>query len=233
MLHIDLHKSVFISILRGIYSDATLRSKLGFKGGTAAMLFYDLPRFSVDLDFDLLDPGKKEVVFQRLREMLLRFGLLKQAVEKQYTLFFLVNYRKGERNMKIEVSKRGSKAEFIVKNYMGISMLVMKEEDMATGKLAALITRKRFATRDMFDLWFYLKNNWDINEQLLFEKTSLSIASALKKAQKRVKDIKKTDLLAGLGELLDQKQKAWAREKLKDDLLFYLKLRLEIVKKRK
>lgn len=224
MVNIDLHKSIFISILRDIYSDPHLRSVLGFKGGTAAMLFYELPRFSVDLDFDLLDPEKKEAVFEKLKEILPNFGTLTQSVEKQYTLFFILNYQKGERNLKVEVSKRPSKSEFIIKNYLGISMLVMKEEDMAAGKLSALLTRKRFATRDIFDLWFFLKNNWQINKELVLEKTGMSLADALKKAQNQVKDIKKTELLAGMGDLLDNKQKAWVKEKLIDETMFYLRL---------
>ena len=70
VLNKDLHKSSFLSVLRAIYSDPDLRSVLGFKGGTAALLFYNLPRFSVDLDFDLLDPNKKEVVFEKIRVIL-------------------------------------------------------------------------------------------------------------------------------------------------------------------
>src|SRR3989338_6326925 len=143
MVNIDFHKSVFISILREIYSDPLLRSILGFKGETATMLFYELPRFSVDLDFDLLEPAKKEAVFERLKKTLLQFGTLSEASEKQYTLFFLLNYRKGGRNLKIEISKRPSTSEYVLKNYLGISMLVMKKEDMAAGKVAALLTRKR------------------------------------------------------------------------------------------
>jgi len=224
MVNIDLHKSIFINILREIYADPNLRSILGFKGGTAAMLFYQLPRFSVDLDFDLLDPEKKEAVFEKLKEILPNFGTLTQSVDKQSTLFFILNYQKGERNLKVEVSKRPSKAEFVIKNYLGISMLIMKEEDMAAGKLSALLTRKRFATRDVFDLWFFLKNNWQINEELVLEKTGVSLTDALKKAQNQVKDIKKTELLAGMGDLLDNKQKAWVKEKLVDETLFYLRL---------
>ena len=105
-------------------------------------------------------------------------------------------------------------------------MLVMKEEDMVAGKLAALFTRKRFATRDMFDLWFFLKNNWQINEEFLKEKSGLSLAQALKKAQSLVKGVKKTELLAGLGELLDNKQKAFVKGKLQEELVFLLKLYL-------
>lgn len=224
MVNIDLHKSIFINILREIYSDPNLRSILGFKGGTAAMLFYQLPRFSVDLDFELLDSEKKEAVFEKLKEILPNFGTLTQSAVKQSTLFFILNYQKGERNLKVEVSKRPSKAEFVIKNYLGISMLIMKEEDMAAGKLSALLTRKRFATRDIFDLWFFLKNNWQINEELVLEKTGMSLTDALKKAQNQVKDIKKTELLAGMGDLLDNKQKAWVKEKLVDETLFYLRL---------
>jgi len=89
----DLHRDVFVNILRNIYSDVLLRSNLGFKGGTAAMLFYELPRFSVDLDFDLLDSDKKEEVFQKLREILIQYGDIVEAYDKKYTLFFLLKYK--------------------------------------------------------------------------------------------------------------------------------------------
>lgn len=224
MVNIDLHRTIFINILREIYSDPNLRSVLGFKGGTAAFLFYGLPRFSVDLDFDLLDLEQKEVVFNRLKEILPGFGNLTEAIEKRFTLFFLLNYQKGERNLKVEISKRPVKANFAIKNYLGISMLVMESADMAAGKLSALLTRKRFASRDVYDLWFYLKNNWPINEKLLQEKTGMSFTDALKKAQEKIGGIKKTELLSGLGELLDNKQKNWVREKLIEETIYYLKL---------
>lgn len=211
MVNIDLHRSNLVNILREIYSDALLRVSLGFKGGTAAMLFYGLPRFSVDLDFDLLDQDKKEEVFQRLQEILPQFGKLTQAEEKQYTLFFLLSYRTGERSLKVEISKRLLRAQYTIKNYLGISMLVMREEDMIAGKLAALLTRKRFAARDLFDLWFFLKNNWQIDEKRVLESTNLSMPQALKKAQDQVRAVKATEFLAGLGEL-------------QEELLFLLKL---------
>lgn len=230
MLNKDLHRAALINALSAIYSDSQIRNLLGFKGGTAAVLFHEFPRFSVDLDFDLLDESKKELVFERLKEILPRVGRIDQAQDKHYNLFFLVNYSKGERNLKVEISKRASKAEYVVKNYLGIPILVMKEDDMAAGKLAALVTRKRFATRDMFDMWFFLKNNWPIDGEVLEEKTGLSLHQALKEAQKRIKDIKKTELLAGLGDLLDNKQKAFVKEKLVGELGFQLKLRQSLEK---
>lgn len=226
MTNINIHRDSLIKVLRAIYSDTLLRTLLGFKGGTAAMLFYNLPRFSVDLDFDLLTPSKKELVFARLKEILPQFGEVIQAQDKQYTLFFLLRYKKEERGLKVEISKRIVRSDYRVKNFLGISMLVMKEEDMIAGKLAALLTRKRFATRDMFDLWFFLKENWQINEKFLEEKTDLSLSQALQKAQPLIKNVKPTELLAGLGDLIDEKQKAWVKAHLQKDLIFQLKLYL-------
>lgn len=224
--HKELHKDISVGILREVYADTLLRTSLGFKGGTAAMLFYGLPRFSVDLDFNLLEPDKKETVFERLKKILPKYGTIIEAKDKHYTLFFLINYKKGERGLKVEISKRPLQYAYAPKNFLGIPMLVMREEDMAAGKLSALLTRKRFATRDIFDMWFFLKEHWEINEAILKENTGLTLAQALRKAQTVVRKVKKTELLAGLGELLDEKQKIWVREKLQDELIFLLKLYL-------
>jgi predicted nucleotidyltransferase component of viral defense system len=64
------HKSILIKILKDIYSHPTIGPILGFKGGTAANLFYNLDRFSVDLDFDLLDTTKEELVFKEIKSIL-------------------------------------------------------------------------------------------------------------------------------------------------------------------
>ena len=58
MLKISTHQLIMTKIVKEIYSDITIGPALGFKGGLP-LNFYDLPRFSVDLDFDLLDESKK------------------------------------------------------------------------------------------------------------------------------------------------------------------------------
>jgi len=224
MVKPDIHKANLIGILKEIYSDPLLRSILGFKGGTAAMLFYDLPRLSVDLDFDLLDVKKKMVVYKKLETILPQFGELIEAQDKYYTLFFLVRYEKGGRNLKIEISKRETLAHYEPKDYLGISMLVMTQADMVASKLVALLTRSRFASRDLFDLWFFLKNNWEINEKVVEELSRMTLTDALKKAEEKVKTIKKTELLSGLGDLLDIKQKNWVKTNLLEELIFLITL---------
>lgn len=231
MVDINRHKVILITILRSFYSDILLRSSLGFKGGTASMLFYDLPRFSVDLDFDLLAPKKEDKVFTKLKEILPQFGEIREAIKKRNTIFFLLNYQKDERNLKVEVSIRPTKAKFATKIYLGIPILVMKEEDMIAAKLSTVLTRKKFAARDLFDLWFFLKNQWRINEEIVNENTQLSLTDALEKVEEKVKKVRHTEFLAGIGDLLDNKQKAWVRNHLRDELIFQLKLYRETLKK--
>ncbi len=174
MLDHTKHRVTLIDILKSIYGDPDLRTILGFKGGTAAMLFYDSPRLSVDLDFDLLDEDKKESVFERMKAILERPGVLREAKEKRLTLFFLVSYEKGEHTIKVDISKRKGASGFELKGYLGVTALVMKPEDVIAGKLSALLTRRKFATRDVFDLWFFLKNKWIINEMVLTERSGFS-----------------------------------------------------------
>ena len=63
VLNISTHKTILFQILKDIYSDTLISPFLGFKGGTAALLFYKLGRFSVDLDFDLLGESKEDLIF--------------------------------------------------------------------------------------------------------------------------------------------------------------------------
>lgn len=227
MFNSERHKTILIRILKEIYSEPSVRTALGFKGGTAAYLFYDLPRLSVDLDFDLLAPDKKKKVFEKVKKILLQFGLLEEAIEKRNTLFFLLSYSKGERKIKVEISKRLFSSKYEIKSYLGIPVLLMKKEDMVANKLAAFLTRPKFASRDLFDLWFFLKNDWSINEEIIKERLGVSLKKALNKAIKKTKTIKTSALLSGLGELVDEKQKAFIREKLKEEAVFNLKLYLE------
>ena len=66
-------------ILRDIYSDTSISSLVGFKGGTCAYFFYALPRFSVDLDFDLFksDEATQKLVHKKIGGMLRKYGEVK------------------------------------------------------------------------------------------------------------------------------------------------------------
>jgi predicted nucleotidyltransferase component of viral defense system len=90
-LEIVTHKSILLHILKDIYSDQIIGLSLGFKGGTAAYLFYDLCRFSVDLDFDLLDHNQEEYVFEQVQKIIEKYGVVKDSRKKRFNFFYLLS----------------------------------------------------------------------------------------------------------------------------------------------
>lgn len=227
MFDLKAHKFILIQILKDIYSSQEIAAFLGFKGGTACYLFHDLPRFSIDLDFNLLAEEKKDLVFQKIKEILTKYGELKETKEKRFTLFFLLSYGEKAKNIKVEISKRKFPNQYEIKNYLGIPMLVMKKEDILAHKLAALLGRREMANRDLFDLWYFLKNNWPVNKRLLAILTQDSFQDYLKKCLKTAGKLNEKYLLQGLGEVLEEKQKEWIKKGLKKELLFLMRYYLE------
>jgi len=227
MLNINEHKFILVSLLKQIYSDVTISPLLGLKGGTAVYLFYNLSRFSVDLDFNLFDFKKEKFVLDKIESMAKKFGSIKDKSKKRYTLFLLFSYKKEAQNVKIEISRRRFPDHYEVKNYLGIPMLVMTKEDLFAHKLVALLERRKIANRDLFDLWFFMKNKWSINQELVELRTKMELKNYFQKCIEKVETIQKRNILQGLGELVDERQKIWVKNKLKDELLFLLKFYMQ------
>lgn len=230
---ITKHKNILIKILKNIYTDQTIGPVLGFKGGTAAYLFYGLNRFSVDLDFDLLDESKEDYVFEKIEKIIKEFGVIKEKYKKQHTLFFILTYTEETPNIpniKVEISRRNFGSGYELKNYLGISMLVMIKEDMFAHKLVAMHERLGRTNRDIFDVWFFLQKDWLINKEIVEKRTGMHLKEFLQKSIDALEKMSNTGILAGIGDLLDTKQKVWAKANLKKDVLFLLKVKLESLK---
>lgn len=223
-----MHKSHLVDLLKAMYSDATLAPLLGFKGGTAAYLFYDLPRFSVDLDFNLLSLEMEDLVFEKVGAIAERSFEVKEKYKKRYTLFFVLSYDRDAQNIKIEISRRARSDRYELKQYLGIPMLVMVKEDMVAHKLIALLDRRKPANRDLFDVWFFLSKKSPINKTIIEDAAGLPFSEYLKKCIVFVEGLDGAHILGGLGELLDAQQKVWVKQHLRDELLFALRLRLEV-----
>lgn len=225
MLIISKHRSVMFEILKGIYQDGLLGPILGFKGGTLLYILHNLSRFSVDLDFDLLDEKKENQVLPRLKTILKDIGNVKELTNKKYTLFSLLSYGKDQRNLKIEISKRNLGSKYEISNYLGLSIQTMIKEDIFANKLLALTTREKPVNRDVYDTWFLLKKNWDVNWNLVQKRSLLEKEEFLKKCIKTLEDWPLKHVLDGIGELLDNSTKDWVKKNLIKDTIFLLRAR--------
>ena len=226
-LDIATHKTVLFQILKDIYADTTLSPFLGFKGGTAALMFYGLNRFSVDLDFDLLDETKEDYVFERIIPIIKRHGTLKESHKKRFSLFCLLSYADKAHNIKVEINRRQFGSRYELKTYLGVSMLVMVPEDMFAHKLMAMYERIGKTSRDVYDVWFFLQNRFPINKQIVEQRSKMTFDELLQKCIGQLENMNNRHILDGVGELITAGQKDWAKAKLREETISLLKLRLE------
>ena len=225
-LDISIHKTILFQILKDIYMDTSISPYLGFKGGTAAFMFYGLDRFSVDLDFDLLDEGLEDYVFEKVIKIACKYGILKESYKKRFSLFFLVSYDDKARNIKVEINRREFESRYEIKNYLGISMQVIALEDMFAHKLMAMHERIGETSRDIYDVWFFLNTRSPINKSIVEKRSGVSFEDLVKKCIDQLEKMSHRRILDGLGELLTPGQKDRARVKLREETIALLKLRI-------
>ena len=225
-IDIATHKTILFQILKDIYMDTNISPYLGLKGGTAALMFYGLDRFSVDLDFDLLDERQEDNVFERVVQIAENYGTLKESHKKHFSLFCLIAYDDKSRNIKVEINRRQFGSRYEIKTYLGISMNVMLLEDMFAHKLMAMHERIDKTGRDIYDVWFFLKARAPINKSIVEKRAGESFDGLVKKCIDQLETMDNRQVLRGLGELLTPGQKDWARAKLREETITYLKLRI-------
>lgn len=218
-MDINKHKFFMMQVLKDIYSDIELASCLGFKGGTALMFFYNLPRFSVDLDFNLLDKSKEKRVYDKVRAILLRYGKIFDEAMKFYGPIIVLDYGIGERKLKVEISNREYDNHYEIKNLLGIQMKVLVEPDMFAHKLCALLDRTEVTSRDIFDCWFFLQRHCAVNAGIVESRMGMPLADYLQKCIERLETTSDKSLMSGLGELTDAKMKSFVRTKLRRETI--------------
>lgn len=221
------HKSILLQILKDIYTDTSIAPYLGFKGGTAAMLFYGLDRYSVDIDLDLLDDAKEELVFGKIQDIAKEYGTIVDSHRKRFNLVTVISYEPGAQNIKIEINRRQFGSDYGMKTFLGISMLVMTEPDMFAHKLMAMYERIGKTSRDVFDVYYFFKQGWEINRVIVEQRSGLPFKEALQKCVEILERMDDRHILDGLGELLSGPQKDWVRAKLKNETIFFLKMAIE------
>jgi hypothetical protein len=141
-------------------------------------------------------------------------------------LLNILAYDNVSQNIKIEVSRRNFGSSFEVKTLLGIPMLVMIPADMFANKLMAMLERVGKTSRDIYDVWFFLKHNWEINKEIVESRSGLTYKDALVACINEMEKMNNRNILVGLGEALTGPQKDWARAKLKSETIFLLKARL-------
>jgi len=107
----------------------------------------------------------------------------------------------------------------------------MTPESIFTNKLVALSERKQLqnkvASRDLYDVYFFFKHHFPLNERIIKERTGKNLKEYLNFLLDFIpKHFNQENILRGLGELVDEKQKYWIKKNLLSETLGYIQFAL-------
>jgi len=184
----NAEKDYLLELLLYILSD--YRRSLVFKGGTALYKFYNLNRFSEDIDFDVI--GKRfdiDKVIKKIIRHLELVGMQRTIFEKtengnEINIRFAIRgpLYDGSKNsisrVTINISKRERPISHIEKLLVttypeipSFELSVLDVEEIAAEKIRCILTREK--PRDIYDLWFLSKKGITIDVPLVDKKLKI------------------------------------------------------------
>ena len=159
--------------------------KIWFKGGTALRLLFNSPRFSEDLDFSTILPWSKisrltdqAVVKLETEAPGIKVKNLETVAGFSLKISFPTDFTPMPLTIKLDFSSR----EPALTNYQNTLTTVLPvfstalisaltPEEILAEKIRAIISRNK--GRDIFDLWFLLKQGIRLNQKLVRAKFRL------------------------------------------------------------
>lgn len=186
------------------------------------MFFYGLPRFSTDLDFNLIDAAKEQVVYDKVKAILLKYGKIHDEAMKYYGPILVLDYGAGTRKLKVEISKRNFNDSYSMHNLLGIDMKVMDKPNMLSHKLCAILDRNELTNRDIFDTWYLMEQRTPVVRRIIEERMQRPLETYLEEIMEKINGLSNKGLLNGLGELMDEKTKNFVRTRLLQELVILI-----------
>lgn len=187
-----------------------LLDPLLFGGGTMLRLCHGLERFSVDLDFWFIKKVDFKQFFILCQNCLKQDYVIKDAMDKHYTLLLEISSKNYPRNLKIEMRKEIKDMSF--DNSIAYSTYTNKQVLIKTAKLDWIMKSKintflvRQEIRDCFDLEFLIKKGIEIEGS----------REQLKRLLKMIDSLSKQDYKVKLGSILEEKlRKYYIQNKFK------------------
>lgn len=227
-----IHKSYLNRLLAEIGDNPLLSQKLAFKGGTCASMLGFLDRFSVDLDFDLLQEKSEENIRKEFRQIFNHLGL---TIKKEFdnVLMFQVQYPSvpNKRNsIKISVNSPIIKAnKYKVQYFPEIDRLMNSQtiQTMFANKLVAVMDRysnhQTIAGRDIYDIHHFFISGYSYSRQVIKERTGDDPKIYFKKLIIFIKDnLTQTMINEDLNTLLPDRQFQNIRKVLIPETLSFL-----------
>lgn len=178
--HDTIHRAWLLRLLSAIADDRGLAAILRFKGGTCAAMRNFLDRFSVDLDFDLLEKRHIPMAREHLERIFPRLDLVIKDRSKTVPQYFLHYESGGGRRSTIALDitvppPRANEYETVHLPDIDRFVPCQTVATMVANKLATPVERFEkhgaIAGRDIYDIHHFLLHDLPINDAVIEERT--------------------------------------------------------------
>lgn len=222
----DTHYFYLYNILKDIALDKELSPLLILKGGTSLMFFYELPRFSLDLEFTLVDKKQELLVFKRLLIIASKYGTICEKALEPFGAKVVLGYGEEYWNIEIEVSNQYWGEESDLLRLDGFSLNVMSLSDIYTHKLIALGEGNNVTGKEIFDIWFLGDKFIIPNADIVMKRVGRSLAEQLSLDISILEKLTNDQFISSLELLLLQEKEKWASTSLLPKAISSLRRRL-------
>jgi predicted nucleotidyltransferase component of viral defense system len=209
----QFRENIVIEVVQAV-AKSEAGAQIAFKGGTALKLFYGLPRYSEEADYDML-PGRSG---EELLDILNRLSKRKKwevtdRALKFYALLFELRFAGIDRNfrLKIEISTRLKEFDTGIQSLRGVPVLTLEPSFLMTEKLITFLNRN--AGRDIFDAWFILNGAYQLNRQMIEDAFGSEVAF-FKAILRKVDRADQKAISRDTGKLLGPDQRKWIKTSL-------------------
>ena len=209
-------ENVIIEVVQAL-AKSQAGSQIAFKGGTALKLFYDLPRYSEDIDYDSLQGVSPKKLINIIKGLCTkkRWEITDAAV-KFHTILVELRFSGPDRNfhIKIKISTREKELKTAILPLRGVPVVTLEPSFLMTEKLLTFIDRQ--AGRDIFDAWFILNSAYPLDETMILA----AFGNRVEFFEAMLHTAKKADskkILRDTGKLLNQDHRNWIKTSFLSD----------------
>ncbi len=229
----SVHKAWLYRLLSAIANDSFLTANLRFKGGTCASMMGIIDRFSVDLDFDLIDPATVPEMRVHLEKIFEKPGLEIDDQSKKVPQYFL-KYESaagGWNTLKLDITFPPPKSnEYEPVRFTEIDRIIHCQTvaSMFANKLVTVMERfEKFgsiAGRDIFDIHTFFMKGFLYKSEIIEERTGKVASEFLKILIDFIeKKVTQTVIDQDLNTLLPPENFRKIRSVLKNEVLMFLR----------
>lgn len=229
----SVHKAWLYRLLSAVADDAFLTANLRFKGGTCASMRGIIDRFSIDLDFDLVDSAVMPEMRKRLERVFAKLDLEIEDQSKKVPQYFLkYESTSGGRNtLKLDITFPPPKSnEYEPVRFTEIDRIIHCQTipTMFANKLVTAIERfvkfESIAGRDIFDIHTFFMKGFRYRSEVVEERTSKTSSEFLRILSDFIeKKVTQTVIDQDLNTLLPLDRFRKIRGVLKREVLMFLR----------